>query len=87
MLPGITRGVIVRRAAELGIEIVEGPVPWDRFADFTELFVTATTTEVMPVVKVDDRIVGDGTVGPVTRKLRDAWLRWVAEEKAERESA
>lgn len=84
VLPGITRGVIVRRAHELGIELEQAPIPWDAFETYTEMFVTATTTEVMPVVSVDGRTVGDGTVGPITRKLREAWLTWVEEEKRER---
>ena len=53
----------------------------------TELFVTATTTEVMPVVSVDGAPVGDGLVGPVARALRAAWPAWVEAENAADDAA
>jgi len=87
ILPGITREVILRRAGELGVRAREGRVllsdlrPGGRA---TELFTTATTTEIMPIVRLDGQAMGSsgGAVGPVARKLREAWPRWVAEDVA-----
>jgi D-alanine transaminase len=81
ILPGITRGVLMARAREVGVEAVEAPIPVARLGDVTELFVTATTTEVMPIVRLDGKAVGGGKVGPVTRALREAWAGWVEEDR------
>ena len=48
-------------------------------ADVAELFVSGTTSEILPVVAVDGRPVGDGKPGPVTRRLQEAYRRAVQE--------
>ena len=85
LLAGVTRSVILARAGELGIRTREGPIPISAIRPrgaASELFTTATTTEAMPIVEVDCKRVGDGKVGPITRALREAWPRWVAEDCA-----
>jgi len=42
------------------------------------IFLTGTTTECMPVVRVEHRVVGDGTPGPATRRLTDEFRRRTA---------
>jgi len=44
-----------------------------------EIFLTGTGAEVMPVTKVDGRVIGTGDVGPLTRRLREAFYRLVRE--------
>ncbi|MBX6362592.1 MAG: D-amino-acid transaminase [Gemmatimonadetes bacterium] len=73
ILGGITRDVVLDLARQLGIPTREGPIHEDRFADVTELFLSGTTTEVMPITRLDGRPVGDGTVGPITRRLQAAY--------------
>jgi D-alanine transaminase len=74
ILAGITREVVLELAAELGIPVSEQPVAVDELARASELIVTATTADVMPVVRVDGRVVGDGRPGPIARALHRALL-------------
>lgn len=69
VLPGITRTYVVELARELGIEVQERPIQIEELQWATEAFFTGTTTEIRPTVTIDGRAVGDGTVGPVTRRL------------------
>jgi branched-chain amino acid aminotransferase len=68
-LAGITRQVTFEMAAELGIAISESDMT--RYDIFTadECFLTGTAAEVIPVVRLDSRIIGDGVPGPITRAL------------------
>jgi D-alanine transaminase len=74
ILAGITREVVLELAAELGIPVSEQPVAVDELARASELIVTATTADVMPVVRVDGRVVGDGRPGPIALALHRALL-------------
>lgn len=78
ILSGITRGVILAHAAELGLPVREARIPWARFPDFAELMVTASTTESLPVVSVDGKPVGSGVVGPVATRIRALFPEWIA---------
>ncbi|MFW6330319.1 MAG: aminotransferase class IV [Gemmatimonadota bacterium] len=73
ILPGVTRGRVFELADELGIEAVEGLIPQEELYDMDEIFLSGTTTEIMPVVRVDGREIVDGEPGPVTRKLLHAY--------------
>ena len=70
ILPGITRSVLRDLAADLRIELDETPIDVDEIPGLSELFLTGTTTDVMPVVQLDGRFVGDGKPGELTRKLQ-----------------
>jgi branched-chain amino acid aminotransferase len=75
LLPGITREFLFEIGAECGIEVRER-VLWD--ADLLggdEAFLTSTTREIVPIVRVDDHVIGDGRPGPVTRRLLDEFRR------------
>ena len=78
ILPGITRGVVLELARGEGLVVDERPIQVEELADADELFFTGTTGEVRPCVRVDGREVGDGRVGPITRRLSDAFLARVA---------
>lgn len=73
ILDGISRRLVLELAAEVGVPAREGPIYAERLTDAAELFLSGTTTEVMPVTRVDGRPVGTGTPGPATRKLMDAF--------------
>jgi len=73
ILPSVTREVVLDLARHLGIPIRLEAIPVEDFDRFEEMILLGTSTEVMPVVRVDGRPVGAGTVGPVTRRLQDAW--------------
>lgn len=70
ILPGITRSVLRDLARELDIDLDEAPIRVDEIPRLSELFLTGTTTDVMPVVKLDDKPVGAGKPGELTRKLQ-----------------
>jgi D-alanine transaminase len=70
ILPGITRSVLRDLAGEIGIAVDESPIAVDEIPGLSELFLTGTTTDVMPVVQLDGRFVGDGKPGELTTKLQ-----------------
>lgn len=70
ILEGITRDTIIQLAREEGIPLVEGRVTRDQLWLADEAFFTGTAAEVTPIREVDDRPIGDGTVGPITKRLQ-----------------
>ncbi|MCL4396097.1 MAG: D-amino-acid transaminase [Chloroflexi bacterium] len=74
ILAGITRDTVLDLCRSLGIRVVEYPVLEQELRKADELMVLGTTTEVMPVVRVDDWQVRDGKPGPVARRLQKAFL-------------
>jgi D-alanine transaminase len=72
ILPGITRSVLCQLAAEVGIGVNEAPIRESELPRLQELFLTGTTTDVMPIVSLDGKAVGKGTPGELTRKLQRA---------------
>jgi D-alanine transaminase len=79
ILPGITRSLILRLTERAGIAVREEVLKRDHLARVSELFLTGTTTEVMPVVQVDGRPIAGGRPGPVTRRLQEAYAEEVRE--------
>jgi D-alanine transaminase len=78
ILPGMTRKLIVGLAANAGIAFREENLHRQGLGRVAELFLTGTTSEVLPIVKVDGRPVGDGRPGPITRKMQQAYAEAVA---------
>ena len=74
ILAGITREVVLELAAEARIPTRETPILVDDVGRATELFLTSTTNDVMPVTYVDGNAVGNGKPGPVARQLYDALM-------------
>jgi D-alanine transaminase len=70
ILPGITRSVLHDLARSVKIDVDETPIRSSELSSLTELFLTGTTTDVMPVVTLDDKPVGKGKPGELTRKLQ-----------------
>jgi branched-chain amino acid aminotransferase len=69
ILDGITRGMVLQLARESGIPSEETHMPVELLYMADECFLTNTTQELMPVTRVDGRMVGDGKPGPITRGL------------------
>jgi D-alanine transaminase len=72
LLPGITRRVVLSLAATLGLAPRERPIVLSELYAAEELFLTGTTTDVTPIIRLDDRPVRDGMPGSVTRTLQRA---------------
>lgn len=89
LLEGITRATIMRLAREGGIEVVERDLSrWDLYAA-DECFLTGTGAQVVGVTKIDNRVIGNGTIGPVTRQLMESYdnlVRGATIERAPHES-
>ena len=69
ILAGITRGVVIELAQGAGLEVHEDPLTQRDVYEADECFLTGSAAEVVPVVRIDDRVIGDGKPGPVTRDL------------------
>ena len=69
ILAGITRGVVIELAQGAGLAVHEDPLSRRDVYVADECFLTGTAAEVVPVVRIDDRVIGDGKPGPVTRDL------------------
>jgi len=68
-LPGITRAVAMKLAAEMGLEVEEGSYTLHDVYNADEAFLTGTAAEVGPVVEVDRRKIGGGAPGPFTKDI------------------
>jgi branched-subunit amino acid aminotransferase/4-amino-4-deoxychorismate lyase len=78
VLEGVTRRAVLDVAVDEGIPARLGVLTVDDLSAADEVFLTSTAGGVMPVVSVDGRVLGDGTPGPLTRRLRDAY--WAAHD-------
>ena len=72
-LPGITRASVVRILRDAGVVVAEQLFPRDAVYIADEAFMTGTAAEVTPVRELDDRTIGDGKPGPITRQLRERY--------------
>jgi branched-chain amino acid aminotransferase len=75
LLPGITREFLFEVGRDHGISVREAVLKDADLFGADEAFLTSTTREVVPIVKVDDRHIGAGKPGPVTRALLDGYRR------------
>lgn len=74
ILHGITRKAILKLAVRDGVELEERAFTVAEALEADEAFVTSATTFVMPVVKIDGKLIGNGNPGSVTLRLRDLYL-------------
>jgi branched-chain amino acid aminotransferase len=70
ILEGITRDTVITLARELGLTVREGRLTRDQLWLADEAFLTGTAAEITPIREVDNRTIGEGTVGPITKKLQ-----------------
>lgn len=74
VLPGITRERTFALAAKRGITVIERSITTGELLGAEELFVTAATAFIMPIVTVDGVAIGDGAPGPITMQLRAEYI-------------
>ena len=74
VLEGITRDSVIRIARDKGIEVVETPITRDEVYCADEMFLTGTAAEITPVREVDDRKIGAGSRGPITRTIQTTFF-------------
>ena len=74
ILEGITRSSVIELAQnELGLEVEERTVQRTELYVADEVFFTGTAAQIAPVTKIDHRLVGNGSIGPITQKLQDLY--------------
>lgn len=72
-LEGITQDSVMTIARDMGIEVAFGHILRSDLYTADEAFLTGTAAEVVPISSVDDRLVGDGTPGSITRKIQEVY--------------
>jgi branched-chain amino acid aminotransferase len=75
-LEGITRAVVIRLAREENLQVSEKNLTRFNLYSADELFLTGTAAEVIGVVEIDGRVIGDGKPGPVTKLLRKKFYKY-----------
>jgi branched-chain amino acid aminotransferase len=75
LLPGITREFLFEVGKDVGVDVREQVLRDEDLFGADEAFLTSTTRELVPIVTVDDRTIGNGKPGPVTTKLLDGFRR------------
>ena len=76
-LAGITRAVVMKLAAQENIKVVEQNLTkFDLYAA-DEFFLTGTAAEVIGVVDIDGRVIGDGPPGPITKQLKQKFYEYI----------
>jgi branched-chain amino acid aminotransferase len=74
ILEGITRDTVLQLAREEGIPVQETRITRDQLWLADEAFFTGTAAEVTPIREVDDRPIGEGAAGPITRRLQERFF-------------
>ena len=74
ILGGITRATVIKLARDNGMEVVERPFSLAEALAAPEAFLTSTTSFVRGIVGIDGTVIGDGTPGPISRRLRGLYL-------------
>ena len=80
ILGGITREAVIDLAQDAGMEVLKTALTKHDVYVAEECFLTGTAAEVVPVVKVDSRVIGTGKPGPVTRSLMEEFHKLTREE-------
>jgi branched-chain amino acid aminotransferase len=79
VLPGVTRAIVLELADAL-LPVAGRALPIASLGEASEAFLTSVSREVLPVIEIDGRVVGDGVPGPVTQELRARFQALVARE-------
>ncbi len=77
ILNGITRKVVLELCKENNIDFCEEHIKINELKDFDEFFITGTTTEVTPIIQIDDWIIKNGKPGILTRKIQQLFFNAV----------
>ncbi len=69
ILPSITRKFVIKAGKNIGLEVLEKPLITQQAGSADELFIAVTTKDIIPVVRFDDKVIGDGQPGKYTKLL------------------
>ena len=76
-LPGVTLATVIKIANDLGYAVSFEAMRRDDLYVADEAFLTGTAVEVTPISSVDDRVIGDGTPGPITKAIQQSFFQAV----------
>ena len=76
-LDGVTRNLVIRLAKEENFEVVEENLTKRDLHFCNEIFLTGTAAEIIGIVEIDGRTIGDGKPGPITKRLREKFFEYV----------
>jgi D-alanine transaminase len=82
VLSGVTRDILIQLAAQHHVDLQESPLVLAGVQRWQECFITSTSRHVMPITSIDGRPVGDGQVGPVTRRLSEIFENYFEQRVA-----
>jgi D-alanine transaminase len=74
ILPSITRKYVIKAGRDIGLEIIEKSLTPEQAKNADELFIAVTTKDIVPVVKFDDILIGNGKSGKYTKQLAEKFL-------------
>lgn len=77
ILGGITRDIVLELCGKMQIPVSEQPFHQDQLLEADEIFIMGTTTEICPVIQVNDLIIRNGEPGPVTMKIQKAFRNMI----------
>lgn len=80
ILAGITRASLIKELEKNGIELELRSFTVDELHSAREVFLTSSTSYVLPVVKVDDQVIGNGHPGLISQKLRTIYENFMSED-------
>ena len=75
-MKGITRNLVIK-LADKEFEVEERPLKMEELALASEAFITATNKDIVPVIQIDDRKIGDGKPGKNTKRLMELFEEFV----------
>ena len=78
ILSGVTRKALMDLAKSRGLEVWEEEVELESLYSADEVLLTATSMEILPVVRVDQKVIGSGNPGPIYKKLYQSFLSLVS---------
>ena len=82
LLVGLTRNYLMEVAAGIGVPMREQVIQETDLLGADEAFLTSTTRELVPIVRVDSHVIGSGKPGPISRRLLDAFRASVRRQSA-----
>lgn len=83
ILLGVTRTTVIRVARGRGVKVRYSPLKLDQLPVVDEAFITSSSRGIVPVIQIDDVLVGQGRAGELTKQLSGAYVEYVI-RKAER---
>ncbi|MBD3383028.1 MAG: D-alanine aminotransferase Dat [candidate division Zixibacteria bacterium] len=80
ILAGITRKIVFEICAQTGLDVYMEPIPRASISGLDELFITSTTLEITPVIRLDDNIINESIPGQLTMQVQKMFYEYIARE-------